>query len=247
MSTTSNVDHTHGYSAGCCLASGLVLTGIAMESMSLCVTTIRHTTTTLRYKAQRQPGQTRPGARWSSTLMKYDYPFHPLDPLPGLSAAQWLVYLTIYLIRHGEKPESGNGLSAVGEQRAQCLSLIFRAEPISSYNIGYIMAQTPKENKDRLASGKTESIIQAAHASARTTQSNRWQTILTGPSTYLATATTHNALPTSTSIKDPATSSSAGSTMLSSISSDFRRQQSAVVSRQPVCCKSFVVFQFGPN
>ncbi|KAJ5110453.1 hypothetical protein N7532_000988 [Penicillium argentinense] len=49
---------------------------------------------------------------------------------------------TVYLIRHGEKPDDGDGLNAQGEQRAQCLRNVFGAS--SSYNIGHIMAQTPK-------------------------------------------------------------------------------------------------------
>ena len=49
----------------------------------------------------------------------------------------------IYMIRHGEKPSDGsNGLSAAGEQRAQCLTTVFG--PSSSYNIGYILAEKPK-------------------------------------------------------------------------------------------------------
>lgn len=49
---------------------------------------------------------------------------------------------TVYFIRHGEKPDSGDGLSAQGQQRAQCLRDVFGAS--SSYNIGHIMAQTPQ-------------------------------------------------------------------------------------------------------
>ncbi len=49
---------------------------------------------------------------------------------------------TVYLIRHGEKPGSGNGLSPQGEERAQCLTGVFG--PSSQYNIQHIMAQTPK-------------------------------------------------------------------------------------------------------
>jgi hypothetical protein len=48
---------------------------------------------------------------------------------------------TVYLIRHGEKPDSGNGLSTQGLERAQCLRNVFGAS--SEYNIGHIMAQTP--------------------------------------------------------------------------------------------------------
>ncbi|KAM0747132.1 putative phosphoglycerate mutase family protein [Meredithblackwellia eburnea MCA 4105] len=54
----------------------------------------------------------------------------------------------VYLIRHGEKPSDGsNGLSATGEDRAQCLRSVFSAS--SAYNIGYIMAQTPKSDGSR--------------------------------------------------------------------------------------------------
>lgn len=49
---------------------------------------------------------------------------------------------TVYLIRHGEKPSSGNGLDSQGEKRAQCLINVFSAS--SSYNIGHIMAGTPQ-------------------------------------------------------------------------------------------------------
>ena len=52
---------------------------------------------------------------------------------------------TVYLIRHGEKPDSGDGLSTAGQQRAQCLRSVFGAS--SQYQIGYIMAQTPKSSK----------------------------------------------------------------------------------------------------
>lgn len=52
---------------------------------------------------------------------------------------------TVYLIRHGEKPDDGStGLSAQGEDRAQCLRQVFGAS--SGYNIGYIMAMTPKDS-----------------------------------------------------------------------------------------------------
>ncbi|KAI9902264.1 hypothetical protein N3K66_004081 [Trichothecium roseum] len=55
---------------------------------------------------------------------------------------------TVYLIRHGEKPDDdGNGLSAEGEQRAQCLRSVFGAS--SSYNIGKIMAMTPGDDGKR--------------------------------------------------------------------------------------------------
>ncbi|KAK5807671.1 hypothetical protein VI817_001929 [Penicillium citrinum] len=51
---------------------------------------------------------------------------------------------TVYLIRHGEKPDDGNGLNAQGLQRAQCLRSVFGSS--SQYNIGHIMAQTPKSS-----------------------------------------------------------------------------------------------------
>ncbi|KAF7964816.1 hypothetical protein HWV62_2741, partial [Athelia sp. TMB] len=52
------------------------------------------------------------------------------------------------LIRHGEKPSDGsNGLSAQGEERAQCLRNVFGAS--SGYDIGYIMAETPKSDGSR--------------------------------------------------------------------------------------------------
>ncbi|PTU21625.1 hypothetical protein P175DRAFT_0476970 [Aspergillus ochraceoroseus IBT 24754] len=55
---------------------------------------------------------------------------------------------TVYLIRHGEKPsDGGKGLSALGEERAQCLRTVFGAA--SDYNIGYIMAETPKKSGKR--------------------------------------------------------------------------------------------------
>lgn len=51
---------------------------------------------------------------------------------------------TVYLIRHGEKPDSGNGLSSQGEQRAQCLRSVFGAD--SDYDIWYIMAEQPQSD-----------------------------------------------------------------------------------------------------
>ncbi|KAL4756208.1 putative phosphoglycerate mutase family protein [Aspergillus foveolatus] len=55
---------------------------------------------------------------------------------------------TVYLIRHGEKPDDGStGLSAQDEDRAQCLRQVFGVS--SGYNIGYIMAMTPKNNGKR--------------------------------------------------------------------------------------------------
>ncbi|KAB8336985.1 hypothetical protein FH972_021289 [Carpinus fangiana] len=48
--------------------------------------------------------------------------------------------------RHGEKPaDGGDGLNAQGMQRAQCLRNVFGAS--SQYNIGYILAETPKSSE----------------------------------------------------------------------------------------------------
>ena len=52
---------------------------------------------------------------------------------------------TVYLIRHGEKPDSGNGLNAQGMQRAQCLRNVFGAS--SGYNIEAILTQDYKKGK----------------------------------------------------------------------------------------------------
>ncbi|GFF48321.1 hypothetical protein IFM58399_08271 [Aspergillus lentulus] len=65
-----------------------------------------------------------------------------------ISVAVSVAKPTVYLIRHGEKPsDGGNGLSAQGLERAQCLRNILGSA--SSYNIGYIMAQTPKSDGKR--------------------------------------------------------------------------------------------------
>jgi hypothetical protein len=67
--------------------------------------------------------------------------FIPLLLVPAAAAQA-----TVYLIRHGEKPSDGsNGLSSQGVERAQCLRNVFGAS--SSYDIGYIMAETPKSGK----------------------------------------------------------------------------------------------------
>jgi hypothetical protein len=69
--------------------------------------------------------------------MKFSIAVVPLlMALPAMSAS------TVYFIRHGEKPSSGNGLSSQGVQRSQCLRTVFGAS--SSYGIGHIMAQTPQ-------------------------------------------------------------------------------------------------------
>jgi len=67
--------------------------------------------------------------------------------LLGLSVASLaLAESTVYLIRHGEKPaDGGNGLNAQGVQRSQCLRNVFGSS--SGYDIGYILAQTPKKSE----------------------------------------------------------------------------------------------------
>lgn len=50
----------------------------------------------------------------------------------------------VYLIRHGEKPPTGNGLSTLGLERSQCLPNIFTSA--NGYNMGLIMAQQPQSN-----------------------------------------------------------------------------------------------------
>ncbi|TGO28369.1 hypothetical protein BPAE_0028g00160 [Botrytis paeoniae] len=76
---------------------------------------------------------------------------------PQLFVTSFLTFLTlplsvssqkVYLIRHGEKPsDGGNGLSALGLQRAQCLRTVFGNESI--YDIKYIMAMTPMSDGER--------------------------------------------------------------------------------------------------
>ncbi|KAJ6781805.1 hypothetical protein PWT90_06437 [Aphanocladium album] len=66
----------------------------------------------------------------------------------GLAAAVASAKPTVYFIRHGEKPDDGgNGLSAAGVKRAQCLRNVFGHN--SGYDIEYIMAQTPKSDGKR--------------------------------------------------------------------------------------------------
>ena len=52
---------------------------------------------------------------------------------------------TVFFIRHGEKPAEGNGLSAMGLERAQCLRNVFGAA--SAYDIGHILAQNYKPGR----------------------------------------------------------------------------------------------------
>ncbi|CAM1503495.1 Fc.00g010860.m01.CDS01 [Cosmosporella sp. VM-42] len=54
---------------------------------------------------------------------------------------------TVYFIRHGEKPDDGDGLSEQGEARAQCLRSVFGVASV--YNIGHIMAQKPQSDGSR--------------------------------------------------------------------------------------------------
>ena len=72
----------------------------------------------------------------------------PLASFAAPSNLQRQSGATVYLIRHGEKPSDGSdGLSAQGQQRAQCLRNVFGAS--SQYNIGYIIAEQPKSSGSR--------------------------------------------------------------------------------------------------
>jgi hypothetical protein len=46
----------------------------------------------------------------------------------------------VYFIRHGEKPDTGNGLSSAGQTRANYISYLFGASA-GYYNVGFIIAQ----------------------------------------------------------------------------------------------------------
>ena len=74
---------------------------------------------------------------------------HFTSTIAALFAASTVVsaQATVYLIRHGEKPSSGNGLNAQGMQRAQCLRNVFGAS--SQYQIGKIIAQQYKSDGSR--------------------------------------------------------------------------------------------------
>jgi hypothetical protein len=91
-----------------------------------------------RYKGRFASGSSRP--RVSEDVFQAPIrgsPCHDLYGRPGET--------TVYLIRHGEKPDDGGiGLSIQGEDWAQCLRQVFGAS--SGYNIGYIMAMTPKDS-----------------------------------------------------------------------------------------------------
>ncbi|KAH8666496.1 hypothetical protein BX600DRAFT_461893 [Xylariales sp. PMI_506] len=73
--------------------------------------------------------------------------FAQLLLLAGATTTVLAAEPTVYFIRHGEKPDDGDGLSTEGEERAQCLRTVFGAS--SSYDIQYIMAQTPKSDGSR--------------------------------------------------------------------------------------------------
>jgi hypothetical protein len=88
--------------------------------------------------------------------------------LLGIAAAE----PTVFLIRHGEKPASGNGLNIQGEQRAQCLRSVFGAG--SGYNIGYIMVQKPPSGEIiHTLSAISAKNRKTAPSSGHMTQSNR--------------------------------------------------------------------------
>ncbi|KAJ5207513.1 hypothetical protein N7491_001858 [Penicillium cf. griseofulvum] len=71
--------------------------------------------------------------------------FLPVGLLAFASVAAASCGPTVYFIRHGEKPEDGgNGLNTQGLERAKCIREVFGKK--SEYNIGHIMAQTPKSS-----------------------------------------------------------------------------------------------------
>jgi hypothetical protein len=94
----------------------------------------------------------------------------------SLAAAQ----PTVYLIRHGEKPDDDDqvGLSTKGLKRAQCLRTVFGAG--SGYNIGYIMAQAYKPGTStRIAQVPTRPLGMRRESTAmltRNAQLSRWFT-----------------------------------------------------------------------
>ena len=56
---------------------------------------------------------------------------------------------TVYLIRHGEKPEpEADGLSAKGLSRAEALPGVFGLQ--SNYKIKYILAEHPKKGESAI-------------------------------------------------------------------------------------------------
>lgn len=67
-------------------------------------------------------------------------------PLSDPSAEKPQSGPTVFLIRHGEKPDEGAGLSAQGLARAQCLRHVFGLD--SGRDIGHVMAQTPQAGTD---------------------------------------------------------------------------------------------------
>lgn len=102
----------------------------------------------------------------TSSVLKMLLPYYLLAAAAAVMASP-----TVYLIRHGEKPDDGgNGLSAQGVQRAQCLRSVFGKD--SKYNIGYIMAQTPKksmfDNKRPIVPDKCKSLTITATGGKRT-------------------------------------------------------------------------------
>jgi hypothetical protein len=113
--------------------------------------------------------------------------------LSALSSA--LAQSTVYLIRHGEKPSSGNGLNAQGQQRAQCLRNVFGAN--SGYEIGYIMAETPKSGRSSSSGSQSFCRLltypQMVPARVHMTQLSHWHKTSASPSTRAVTVTTRSA------------------------------------------------------
>lgn len=83
---------------------------------------------------------------------------------------------TVYLIRHGEKPNSGNGLSKEGKERANCLVNVFNTS--SPYEIGHIMAETPHSGKEISFRINTSSICTDGQRETDGSQQRPYDTVL---------------------------------------------------------------------
>ena len=96
---------------------------------------------------------------------------------------------TVFLIRHGEKPDSGSGLSPQGVQRAQCLRDVFGNK--SSYDIRHIMAETPQPGKNHISIAHLSDTdqTQMARNNVRTTRYCLSARTLVYQSMYLAIVT----------------------------------------------------------
>ena len=94
----------------------------------------KHATTGLRREPTPPPAPTPPPPPPPPTPP----PTPPLMPTPPPPGPPGSLKQTVYLIRHGEKPSSGDNLSPRGYQRANCLLGHFGTG--SSYNISHLFA-----------------------------------------------------------------------------------------------------------